>query len=154
METIKKERRKREPCQKCKVNPSRQQKRPDRIFSYLSNYCASCESKARDGYSDKYIMKSSCEFCNFTPEHKAVLHIDHIDGNDKNNDPNNYQTLCANCHSIKSLIESRDRTIYTLSSLILDYEEILNHIGFHSGILPKFRDYKIVKIEKSKDLIH
>ena len=28
--------------------------------------------------------------------------IDHIDGNKDNNDPSNYQTLCANCHRLKT----------------------------------------------------
>jgi 5-methylcytosine-specific restriction endonuclease McrA len=28
--------------------------------------------------------------------------VDHIDGNHSNNDPANLQTLCKNCHSLKT----------------------------------------------------
>ena len=30
------------------------------------------------------------------------LDVDHIDGNHKNNNINNFQTLCRNCHAIKT----------------------------------------------------
>ena len=30
------------------------------------------------------------------------LDLDHIDGNPHNNDPSNWQVLCANCHRIKT----------------------------------------------------
>lgn len=43
-----------------------------------------------------------CEFCAFVPEHSVQLCVDHIDGNKKNNDPSNFQTLCHNCHSLKT----------------------------------------------------
>lgn len=46
--------------------------------------------------------KGKCEFCGFTPEHPCQLDVDHIDGNHHNNDPNNLQTLCANCHRLKT----------------------------------------------------
>lgn len=50
--------------------------------------------------------KSRCEKCGFVPEHQCQLDVDHIDGNHKNNDPENLQTLCANCHRLKT---HRDR---------------------------------------------
>ena len=34
--------------------------------------------------------------------YEIVLQVDHIDGNHLNNDPENLQVLCANCHSLKS----------------------------------------------------
>lgn len=46
--------------------------------------------------------KDKCERCGFVPEHECQLDVDHIDGNRKNNDPSNYQTLCANCHRLKT----------------------------------------------------
>lgn len=142
----------RKVCEKCKINPARLTKKKDRIISTIDKYCASCKKKERDGYSDKYVMKKNCEGCGFEPHHKAVLHVDHIDGNRKNNNPNNYQTLCANCHSIKSLIEARDRSIYLLSGIITDLETILECIGFNSKTLPNFREYKIIKIEKQRNI--
>lgn len=46
--------------------------------------------------------KEVCEACGFIPEHKCQLDVDHIDGNHKNHDPKNLQTLCANCHRLKT----------------------------------------------------
>lgn len=51
--------------------------------------------------------KDSCEKCGFLAEHSCQLDVDHIDGNKKNNDPYNLQTLCANCHRLKTY-ENRD----------------------------------------------
>ena len=50
-------------------------------------------------------LGTSCECCGFTPEHPAQLDIDHRDGDHKNDDPSNLQTLCANCHRLKTLLE-------------------------------------------------
>lgn len=35
---------------------------------------------------------------------EGMLDVDHIDGNPNNNDPSNLQTLCKNCHAVKSNI--------------------------------------------------
>lgn len=48
--------------------------------------------------------KDYCERCNFLPEHECQLTVDHIDGDKTNNDPDNFQTLCANCHNLKSYL--------------------------------------------------
>lgn len=48
------------------------------------------------------IKDSCCNYCGFIPLHRCQLDIDHIDGNSKNNDPSNLQTLCANCHRLKT----------------------------------------------------
>lgn len=45
----------------------------------------------------------TCERCGFVPEHEGQLDVDHIDGNHSNNEPNNLQTLCANCHRLKTI---------------------------------------------------
>lgn len=46
--------------------------------------------------------KNKCEKCGFTPKHKCQLDVDHIDNDHNNNDPSNLQTLCANCHRLKT----------------------------------------------------
>ena len=46
--------------------------------------------------------KDHCEECGFVAVWRGQLHVDHIDGNRQNNDPSNYQTLCANCHALKT----------------------------------------------------
>jgi len=50
----------------------------------------------------KKFKKSSCEVCGFVAAHTCQLDVDHIDGNHRNNEPNNLQTLCANCHRLKT----------------------------------------------------
>lgn len=52
----------------------------------------------------KYLQKE-CVRCHFIPIHTCQLDVDHIDGNHKNNDPSNLQTLCANCHRLKTYAE-------------------------------------------------
>ena len=76
----------------------------DTEFDYRSNkiFCSrSCKVKYR-----KYPWRShkgdSCSSCGFIPEHKCQLDVDHIDGDKSNNSPENLQTLCANCHRIKT----------------------------------------------------
>jgi 5-methylcytosine-specific restriction endonuclease McrA len=34
------------------------------------------------------------------------LDVDHIDGNHANDDPSNLQTLCANCHRLKTQVNA------------------------------------------------
>lgn len=46
--------------------------------------------------------KDFCEICGFIAIHSCQLDIDHIDGNHKNNSENNLQTICANCHRLKT----------------------------------------------------
>lgn len=50
--------------------------------------------------------KDVCEICGFIPVHRVQLDVDHIDGNKKNNEPANLQTLCANCHRLKTYLNS------------------------------------------------
>ena len=46
--------------------------------------------------------KTYCELCGFTALHPVQLDVDHIDGNRHNNEIDNLQTLCANCHRLKT----------------------------------------------------
>lgn len=48
------------------------------------------------------MKEDQCRRCGFIPEHLCQLDVDHIDGNHLNNDPENLQTLCANCHRLKT----------------------------------------------------
>lgn len=81
-------------------------KRPRERKAYLAKHgiqrfrrrCAKCRLRPHVQYK-----KNHCEFCGFVPEHIIQLDVDHIDGNHKNNNPSNLQTLCANCHRLKTI---------------------------------------------------
>lgn len=51
-------------------------------------------------------VKDFCEnpFCTATILHPCQLDVDHIDGDNNNNDPSNLMTLCSNCHRMKTYI--------------------------------------------------
>ncbi len=42
--------------------------------------------------------------CSVEVFEKKFLHIDHVDGDHKNNDPDNLITLCPTCHAVKTWI--------------------------------------------------
>lgn len=44
-----------------------------------------------------------CERCLFKAEHSCQLDVHHRDGNFRNNDPANLETLCANCHRLEGV---------------------------------------------------
>ena len=46
--------------------------------------------------------KSYCEACGFVAKWHGQLDVDHIDGNHHNGDASNLQTLCVNCHRLKT----------------------------------------------------
>lgn len=50
--------------------------------------------------------KDHCEApgCVFIAKHPIQLDVDHIDGDHNNHNPENLQTLCANCHRYKTLM--------------------------------------------------
>jgi hypothetical protein len=58
----------------------------------------------RFSYPYRLHKKDHCEFCGFVAEHACQLDVDHKDGNKKNNDISNLQTLCANCHRLKTYL--------------------------------------------------
>ena len=66
------------------------------------------------------LLKNICESCGNTGQHngkRLVLHLDHIDGDNKNNELSNLRMLCPNCHSQtdtyggKNIVRSRMRPI-------------------------------------------
>ncbi len=67
--------------------------------------CSTCRKNRKRGLH--YLKKRECEICGFISQHPSQIDIDHIDGNHFNNDPSNLQSLCANCHRLKT-ITNRD----------------------------------------------
>ncbi len=72
-------------------------KRKDKVFCNRA-----CKVKNRQGFSYRRYKMDRCEFCGFVAVHPCQLDVDHIDGNRQNNEPDNLQTLCANCHRLKT----------------------------------------------------
>ena len=72
---------------------------------YLLKWCRRCRKEI---YEKPYLKhrKDYCEFCGFKPVNMCQLDVDHIDGNHKNNKKDNLQTLCANCHRLKTYIQT------------------------------------------------
>lgn len=72
--------------------------------------CSTCHKKR---YGIEWLRpytrhkKDRCELCGFVAKHPAQLDVDHVDGNGLNHDSKNLQTLCANCHRLKT-VECRD----------------------------------------------
>ena len=59
-------------------------------------------NRLKNEYPYTVYKKDTCQHCGFVPEHRSQLDVDHIDGDRWNNDPANLQTLCANCHRLKT----------------------------------------------------
>lgn len=77
---------------------------------YWRNMCCRC---SRNKYEYKYRAhkKAACESCGFVPIDSCQLDVDHIDGDRTNGESANLQTLCANCHRLKTQMD-RDNGLY------------------------------------------
>lgn len=100
--TIMKKQLDRPTCKQCKINLGEWNYRDKNtgIVRYRS-ICKTCRL-TNNPSGHKQHRKDKCERCGFTPEHICQLDVDHIDGNHKNNNVENLQTLCANCHRLKT----------------------------------------------------
>lgn len=84
-------------------------------------YCRSCSRQMWEATSHQKHMRNQrirrqrpylllyeklnfCEACGFVAEHSCQLDVDHIDGSKLNTKEDNFQTLCANCHRLKTYI--------------------------------------------------
>ena len=68
---------------------------------FYKKRCSICNTGK---YKKRYrnFKKDHCERCGFLPEDPCQLDVDHIDGNKRNDSQENLQTLCANCHRLKT----------------------------------------------------
>jgi 5-methylcytosine-specific restriction endonuclease McrA len=98
---------------KCHIcgKPARKQsrKKKDGSIAY-HRFCRKHAKMMWEGKSYALHKKDKCERCGFVPEHDCQLDVDHINGDHSDNRPKNLQTLCANCHRLKTL-ENKDYKI-------------------------------------------
>jgi hypothetical protein len=91
-------------CVVCGVYPQKLQRTKNGVRLYKSR-CSGCDkAKFIKKFSYKAFKKDVCEHCNFKPTHPCQLDVDHIDGNKTNNLEENLQTLCSNCHRLKTYL--------------------------------------------------
>jgi len=101
-------------CKKCKI-----EKPIDCFYRFDSNRarrrfeCIDCikirTKERRETETYRRFKKDKCDNCGFVAIHKCQLDVDHIDGNHFNDDPSNLQTLCANCHRLKTYVNKEFR---------------------------------------------
>lgn len=92
-------------CKNCTRKVRYHTKNPDGSIKWWRKYCTMChKNQGQEQYRYRQNKKSYCEKCDFIAEHPIQLDVDHIDGNHKNNSPDNLQTLCANCHRLKTVL--------------------------------------------------
>jgi len=77
--------------------------------SGLQLYDRLCWKCRENGY--RLHKGDRCEFCGFIPIHPVQLDVDHIDGDHTNNEMRNLQTLCANCHRLKTQMNNDHKWI-------------------------------------------
>lgn len=67
-----------------------------------------CKKHSKNLFNSKFkyraFKKDFCECCGFVATHPVQLDVDHVDGNHDNNEESNLQTLCANCHRLKTFL--------------------------------------------------
>jgi hypothetical protein len=88
-------------CVKC--NKNLQKKHSSGRYQAL---CSPCDRRRFNGKNYKNLSYRKyklieCERCGFIAEDRCQLDVHHKDRNHHNNDPNNLETLCANCHRLE-----------------------------------------------------
>jgi len=90
-------------CTVCGRNPQASKGKDKKGRRIYKKQCSWCSSKLyRKAHAYKKHKKDSCELCGFLPTHSCQLDVDHIDGQHSNDEISNLQTLCANCHRLKT----------------------------------------------------
>lgn len=93
-------------CLSCEKNPQRHKGKgiygKECDLCHRKRYKQVIGQQARNRNKFRESVEDKCVRCGFVPEHMCQLDVDHIDGDHSNNDKDNLQTLCANCHRLKT----------------------------------------------------
>ena len=119
-------------CADCGIRPRRNAGYYRDGTRKYSRYCNSCKKKryckgtstTRKRLAKSYRKRRRevlvgdliCARCGFIPEGICQMDVDHIDGNSANDVPENRQTLCANCHRLKTKLNGDHLTPIGVSS--------------------------------------
>lgn len=92
-------------CVDCSRGARYHTKNEDGTVKYWRKYCTMChKNRGQKQYRYRLQKKTYCEKCGFIAVHPTQLDVDHIDGNHSNENLNNLQTICANCHRLKTVM--------------------------------------------------
>ena len=95
-------------CLLCKKNPPAISGKNKDGSTRYKRRCEACVKRSRairlNGHRREMLRhkKMYCESCGFVAKNACQLDVDHKDGNRENQLPENLQTLCANCHRLKT----------------------------------------------------
>ena len=71
---------------------------------FCNQHCRDMNRVPRGRREERRSVDDKCVRCGFVPEIMAQLHLDHIVAkmNGGKDEASNLQTLCANCHALKT----------------------------------------------------
>jgi hypothetical protein len=104
-------------CYRCKPRGQYIQKTKDVFGNNIVNYEEKLEKFRRGELSDgvarsffKRITEQKCSICNRTDWNGSPIPLvsDHIDGNHKNNFPDNFRLICHNCDALLPTFKSKN----------------------------------------------
>ena len=103
-------------CIRCQEKPKRKNGLNVDGSQRYGKYCEQCHKivyNLKHGPQRRLIgyrkyKTDTCCFCNFKAVDPCQLDVDHIDGNRHNNSPLNLQTLCSNCHRLKTKLQRQN----------------------------------------------
>jgi 5-methylcytosine-specific restriction endonuclease McrA len=93
-------------CKRCGRKARYHHKESDGSVKSWRSFCTMCHKNSSHPkiYGYRLHKKKFCGKCGFQAIHPAQLSVDHIDGDHLNHDVDNLQTLCQNCHALKTVM--------------------------------------------------